>query len=219
VGFVLPTLIGWTYGRPLAGFFWGGLFRIVFTQQMTFLINSACHMFGTRPYSTKVSARDCWWLAILTNGEGYHNFHHAFGSDYRNGVRWYHFDMSKWVILTLERLGLATGVKRTPDAIILKARLETSFEEFRSSWDQEIPAQLEQMRASLESKLQEFQLKLREFQAWKEAKVNQHARFSRARKRLWKRKLKHERMALEAALAEFRELLRTMEQGSLPALA
>jgi stearoyl-CoA desaturase (delta-9 desaturase) len=212
VGFGLPTLLGLAVGRPLAGFFWGGLFRVVFTHHLSFLINSACHTFGRRPYSTKVTARDCWWLALLTNGEGYHNFHHAFGSDYRNGVRWYHWDPSKWFIGVLAACGLATNLKRTPDAIILRARLETSFEEFRSARPQhEIPAHLEQMRAALESKLHEFQLKLREFQAWKESRVEKHARFRRARARLWKRRLRHERLALEAAVAEFRAKIRDLE--------
>ncbi|MGZ3651178.1 MAG: acyl-CoA desaturase [Bdellovibrionota bacterium] len=210
VGFGIPTLIGAAVGRPLAGFFWGGLFRVVFLQHMTFFINSACHTFGNRPYSTKVTARDCWWLALLTNGEGYHNFHHAFGSDYRNGVRWYHWDPSKWVIGSLAALGLAHNLKRTPDAIILKARLEASFEEFRAACaNKEIPDSLLVTRAALEAKLQEFQLKLREFQAWKDTKVEEHARFRAARARYWKRRLHNERRALEAAVAEFKITMRS----------
>jgi stearoyl-CoA desaturase (delta-9 desaturase) len=211
VGFGLPTLLGLAVGRPLAGFFWGGLFRVVFTHHLSFLINSACHTFGNRPYSTKHTARDCWWLAILTNGEGYHNFHHTFGGDYRNGVRWYHWDPSKWVIRSLEGLGLATNLKRTPDAVILKARMETSFEEFRSSWDQEIPAQLLATREALEKKLHEFQLKLREFQSWKETKAALATRHRRAQARLWKRRLRHEREAIEASIAEFRASLESVQ--------
>lgn len=212
VAFGIPTLLGLAVGRPFAGFFWGGLFRTVFLQHLTFLINSACHMFGNRPYSTKVTARDCWWLALLTNGEGYHNFHHAFGSDYRNGVRWYHWDPSKWFIGTLEALGLATNLTRTPDAVILRARMETSFEEFRAGWaNREMPEKLLHMRESLEAKIHEFQLKLREFQAWKESKAESRARFRRAQARLWKRKLRHERLALEAAVAEFKAQMRSLE--------
>lgn len=205
VGFGIPTLLGLAVGRPLAGFFWGGLFRVVLLHHLSFFINSACHTFGNRPYSTKVSARDCWWLAILTNGEGYHNFHHSFGSDYRNGVRWYHWDPSKWFIGTLAALGVAYNLKRTPDPIILKARLETSFEEFREGLrNQEIPAQFIAARAALDAKLHEFQVKLREFQAWKDGKAEEHARSRRARARRWKRRLHQERRALEGAIAEFR---------------
>ncbi len=207
VAFGIPTLLGWMVDRPLAGFFWGGLFRTVFLQHMTFFINSACHMFGSQPYSTKNSARDSWVFALLTNGEGYHNFHHAFGSDYRNGVRWYHWDPSKWFISTLEKLGLAHNLKRTPDAIILKARMETSLDQFRALSKRELPARLEEMRVSLEQKLHDFQLKLREFQAWKEEKSKQGARYTGARKRLLKRKLREEKQALELALNEFRAQL------------
>lgn len=208
VAFGIPTLLGFLVGRPLSGFFWGGLFRTVFLHHMTFFINSACHMFGTQPYSTKNTARDSWVFALLTNGEGYHNFHHAFGSDYRNGVRWYHWDPSKWFISTLERLGLASDLKRTPDSIILKARMETTLDEFRLTWkDRPLPAQVEQMRASLEAKLAEFQVKLREFQAWKEEARQKGARYTGARKRLLKRKLREEKRSLEQGLAEFRAQL------------
>jgi len=218
VSFALPALLGLLVGRPLAGLFWGGLFRLVFLHHSTFLINSACHKFGRRPYSTKVTARDCWWLAFFTNGEGYHNFHHAFGSDYRNGVRWYHWDPSKWMIRSLNAVGLASNLKRTPDPIILRARLETALEEFRHSWkSRELPDQLEQMGAALDRKLQEFQLKLREFQAWKESAAEKHARYRRTRARYWKRRLRYERLALEASLAEFRASLQALEQGSQPA--
>jgi stearoyl-CoA desaturase (delta-9 desaturase) len=208
VAFGIPTFLGWMADRTLAGFFWGGLFRTVFLHHMTFFINSACHMFGTQPYSTKNTARDSWFFALLTNGEGYHNFHHAFGSDYRNGVRWYHWDPSKWFISTLEKVGLASNLKRTPDAIILKARMETTLDEFRMTWkDRPLPEQVEQMRASLEEKLAEFQVKLREFQAWKEETSKKGARYTGARKRLLKRKLREEKRALEIALAEFRAQL------------
>jgi stearoyl-CoA desaturase (delta-9 desaturase) len=162
----------------------------------------------------------CWWLAFFTNGEGYHNFHHAFGNDYRNGFRWYHWDPSKWMISGLGYLGLAQNLRRTPEAIILKARLETSFDEFRTRWSsEEVPAQLEQMRFALETKLHDFQQKLRAFHAWKERKTAKRLRFRRARSRYWKRRLHLEHMALEEALSEFRDQLRTALQRSAPSLA
>lgn len=204
VGFILPGLLGACFGHFWTGMFWGGLFRIIFTQHGSFLINSACHMMGTRPYSDKVSARDSWFLAIFTNGEGYHNFHHTFGNDYRNGVRWFHWDPSKWFIYALYKSGLAWNLTRTPDAQILKARLETAYEEFKFSWKRpEMPAQLEAMRLSLETKLQEFQLKYREFQSWKESKVLESSRARRVKARYWKRRLNFERKALESSVREY----------------
>jgi stearoyl-CoA desaturase (delta-9 desaturase) len=61
-----------------------------------------------------MSPRDHWLGAVLTNGEGYHNFHHRFPGDYRNGIRWYHWDPSKWLIFLFAKLGLAWDLKRTP---------------------------------------------------------------------------------------------------------
>jgi stearoyl-CoA desaturase (delta-9 desaturase) len=178
----------------------------------TFFINSHAHTYGRKPYNSKNSARDNWWLAFLTNGEGFHNFHHAFGNDYRNGLRWYHWDPTKWLILSLRGMGLAHGLQRTPDAHILKARLEASLEQFRHGWKEEMPDHLEKMRVSLEGKLQEFQLKYKEFQAWKEGIAVENKRFRRIRGRYWRRRLHAERAALETAVNEYMALLRMVQQ-------
>ena len=111
----LPTLIGWYFGRPMAGFFWGGWLRMVLVNHATFLINSAAHKFGTLPHGAESTARNCWWLAFFTFGEGYHNFHHTYASDYRNGYRWYQWDPSKWFIYTMSIVGVASRLTRVPD--------------------------------------------------------------------------------------------------------
>jgi len=77
---------------------------------------------GRRPYSTATSARDSLLAAILTLGEGYHNFHHRFPGDYRNGVRAHHFDPTKWCVWLFSKVGLAYDLKRAPAEAILKAR-------------------------------------------------------------------------------------------------
>jgi len=94
----LATLL---LGHALGMFIIAGLLRIVVVQHFTFLINSAAHKWGSQPWSSAHTARDNWLLAFLTLGEGYHNFHHTFGHDYRNGVRWYQFDPTKWLIWSL----------------------------------------------------------------------------------------------------------------------
>lgn len=93
-------------------------------QQVTFLINSVTHFFGKKTYYDG-SAGDIWWLFPVLGGENWHNFHHAFPSDYRNGSMWYHFDLHKWVIYLLYLLGLAKEMKVTPFF-----RLESKKEEF-----------------------------------------------------------------------------------------
>jgi len=100
---------------------WGGFFRVTFVHHMTFFVNSLTHMFGTQPYSTQDTSRDNWWVAFLTCGEGYHNFHHRFQADYRNGFRWFQFDSSKWFIAICEKLHLASGLNRTPVTAIAYA--------------------------------------------------------------------------------------------------
>jgi stearoyl-CoA desaturase (delta-9 desaturase) len=83
-------------------------------------------MQATRPYSVNNTARDNWFLSILTFGEGYHNYHHRFQADYRNGPVWYAWDPSKWIIFGLSRLGLAHGLIRVDEEKIRLARMEVA---------------------------------------------------------------------------------------------
>lgn len=124
-GLGIPTAIGWAMGSPLGGLLWGGFARIVVVHHTTFFVNSIAHLYGSRPYSEASSARDNAWVALLTNGEGYHNFHHRFPADFRNGIRWYQWDPSKWWIRGLEITGLARRLRRTPALVIERARLQS----------------------------------------------------------------------------------------------
>ena len=123
----LPLALGWLHGDLWGVFLLAGVLRLVVSHHFTFLINSAAHAFGRQPYSDEHSARDNGWLAFLTYGEGYHNFHHQFAHDYRNGIRWWHWDPSKWIICSLSWLGLAQRLKRTPAVVIQRARLAMQF--------------------------------------------------------------------------------------------
>ena len=124
MSFGVPTLIGWSFGAPLGGLLIGGVLRQVLSQHSTFFINSLCHYFGGKPYNDEISARDNMVLAFLTFGEGYHNYHHAFQADYRNGIKWYHWDPTKWFIKLLALAGVADRLKRVQPQEILKARLQ-----------------------------------------------------------------------------------------------
>lgn len=120
-GVVTPVLIGALYGSWLGGLLFGVGARLSCVYQSTFFINSFAHSFGNTPYQKDISARDNWIGALLTNGEGYHNFHHRFPSDYRNGYRWYHWDPTKWFIRLLAVLGLNWDLKMTPESSISMA--------------------------------------------------------------------------------------------------
>jgi stearoyl-CoA desaturase (delta-9 desaturase) len=122
-GLGIPTLVGAFFGRPLGGLLWGGFLRVVVIHHTTFLVNSVAHLYGSRPYTEENSARDNGLLAFITNGEGYHNFHHKFPADFRNGVRWYQWDPTKWLITVLGFVGLAGDLRKTPKAVIETSRL------------------------------------------------------------------------------------------------
>lgn len=132
MGFVFPTIIGWLLGDALGGLVIGGALRILITQQSTFFVNSLSHTLGKRPYCEDITARDSIIVAFLTHGEGYHNYHHRFQTDYRNGIRWYHWDPTKWTIRTLSFMGLAKNLRRMPPQEILKARLQVEFQKLIS---------------------------------------------------------------------------------------
>ena len=121
VGFGLPALIGWLAGGGIgaaAGLLISGVARQVMVHHMTFFINSLCHTLGGQPYSNRCSAKDSWFMSLFTFGEGYHNFHHEFQHDYRNGVKPWQFDPTKWSIRVLEKLGLASNLRRVPNETI-----------------------------------------------------------------------------------------------------
>ena len=105
-------LIGWMGHDFLGAFALGWGVRLLVTYHLTWFINSLAHYWGEQSYSKELSARDNAILALLTVGEGYHNYHHTFPADYRNGSRLYHFDPVKWTVWSLSRLGLASQLKR-----------------------------------------------------------------------------------------------------------
>lgn len=123
MGFFLPAAIASIWGDFWGGLIIAGALRIVLNQHLTFCINSVCHMFGKREYSEQQTARDNWVTALFTYGEGFHNFHHQFMFDYRNGIRFYHFDPAKWMIATLAFFGLAHDLKRAGPKHIFRYRV------------------------------------------------------------------------------------------------
>ncbi|RUO23682.1 acyl-CoA desaturase [Aliidiomarina iranensis] len=120
----VPLLIGLALGQVWGALLIAGFLRLVIGHHTTFFINSLAHVWGKQTFTDRNSARDNGWIALLTYGEGYHNFHHIFSGDYRNGIRWYHFDPSKWLIRAFSWVGLAKNLKKANPYQIEKARLE-----------------------------------------------------------------------------------------------
>jgi len=159
----IPLVVGLLTGHLLGCLLIGGVLRIVVSHHGTFFINSLCHMVGHRPYSTEHSARDSAVMAVLAFGEGYHNYHHSFPFDYRNGVKVWQFDPAKWTIWTLSRVGLARDLRRAPEAAVLKAKIEVQFEHAKERLQQVVhdfrehhEARLHEAYASLQTALHEL---------------------------------------------------------------
>jgi stearoyl-CoA desaturase (delta-9 desaturase) len=127
MNFGVPLLIGFYFGDWLNSLLLAGFLRLVLNHHTTFFINSLAHIWGKQTYTDKNTARDNGILAFLTFGEGYHNYHHIFENDYRNGIRWYHFDPTKWLIKTCEYIQLTSKLKKAPEDKIEKAKLAMTF--------------------------------------------------------------------------------------------
>jgi stearoyl-CoA desaturase (delta-9 desaturase) len=118
VNVVLTVGIGLAVGDLVGAFVIAFLLRLFLGHHSTWFINSIAHIWGSQPYSKEHSAVNNFIIALLTYGEGYHNYHHTFAGDYRNGVKWYHFDPSKHAIWLLSKVGLTRNLRRVSDLTI-----------------------------------------------------------------------------------------------------
>ena len=105
LGLFLYLLGGW----PLV--IWGIFARLVLVFHCTWFVNSATHKFGYQSHESNDNSKNCWWVALLTYGEGWHNNHHAFQYSARHGLQWWEIDITWMTIRFLQLLGLATNVK------------------------------------------------------------------------------------------------------------
>jgi stearoyl-CoA desaturase (delta-9 desaturase) len=128
----LPFVLGVAFsgGDLVAGglsaLLWAGLVRIFLLHHVTWSINSICHFFGRRRFETDDESTNVFWLALPSLGEAWHHNHHAFPQSAFHGLRWYELDPSGWLILALERVGLAWDVvKVTPERARAKLQGDT----------------------------------------------------------------------------------------------
>jgi stearoyl-CoA desaturase (delta-9 desaturase) len=118
----VPFLIGgWS------GLIWGGLVRLFLVQHVTFSVNSVCHLFGRRDFETNDQSHNEWIVGLLAFGEGWHNNHHAFPRSAFQGLHWWQLDLSGFIILILERLGLVSDVYRiSPEMLARRSAARTA---------------------------------------------------------------------------------------------
>lgn len=146
---VVTLIIGYCLNNYFGAILFTWLVRQFFLHHCTWFINSLAHYVGHQHYSTEHSAVDNYFISFLTFGEGYHNYHHTFAYDYRNGIRWFHFDPTKWLIWTLHKLGMARDLRTVPDAKISEQMIQVHKE-----------ALLDKLKNSLTNKKSEFEAKI-----------------------------------------------------------
>ncbi|MCX7061585.1 MAG: fatty acid desaturase [Gammaproteobacteria bacterium] len=205
----LPMLIGLAAGDVWGYLMIAGLLRLVVNHHVTFLINSLAHYWGRRPYTVENTARDNDLLALLTYGEGYHNYHHLFQWDYRNGVRWWQYDPTKWLIAGLSWVGITRELRRVPEFRIQRAMVQRQFEAVRERMTRcKHEGRLAVIRQQLEHEMETFRATV---DAWSQL---QSQRIEAARGKLadqWQHSdMRQQLLLLEDRLREQRERMRSM---------
>lgn len=175
----LPIGIGVLLGDIMGTLISVGLVRLVVNHNVTFFINSLAHYWGTRPYTEANSARDNGFLAFLTYGEGYHNYHHIFQTDYRNGIRWWQWDPTKWLIFGLSKVGLCWNLVRVDNFKIQRAIMDATFERARRQLEQHDNWPLREM---LEHEYAAFSESVRQ---WRELQSQRYEKHKEALGEVW----------------------------------
>ena len=156
-----PLLVGFFTGDYLANILLMGFARLVITHHTTFFINSLAHYWGRQPFSDENSARDNGVLAFFTYGEGYHNFHHRFQTDYRNGIRWFDYDPTKWLIKVASWIGLTSDLKKVERFRIREAQVAMQLKRTEAQIAQAKDA--DKWRALLDKEVEAFRQSLEQW--------------------------------------------------------
>ncbi len=119
---ISTLFVGWLLNDYLGAFVLSLWVRLFFLHHFTWFINSLAHTWGDKPFCVEQTAVDNFIISLLTFGEGYHNYHHTYANDYRNGIKWYHFDPTKWLVWSLNKVGLVSDLKRM-DPYTIKKRM------------------------------------------------------------------------------------------------
>ena len=219
-GIILPGLVGIIliggFSGFLGGLIWGGLLRLVIVHHGTFLINSGAHYWGKQNYSTKNTPRDSPILSLLTFGEGYHNFHHTFQADYRNGHKWYHWDPTKWWIKFFSIFKITKNLHKIPSWTIEDAKMKTSFEHkeksvIDSTNKDDFKKRLDECSIKMRTLLKDIAKRRLEYKnARKKRKLELKETWNK-KKMIMKAKIKDARKNLALVRIEFKNLMKEMK--------
>ncbi|XP_076239710.1 acyl-CoA Delta-9 desaturase [Calliopsis andreniformis] len=134
--FIIPTVIPvvcWDETWSNA-YFVPTVLRYVFTLNATWLVNSAAHLFGNKPYDRFINPAENRAVAMTALGEGWHNYHHVFPWDYKTAeLGNYKFNFTTAFIDLCAKLGLAYDLKMVPTDIV-KKRVERTGDGSHELW-------------------------------------------------------------------------------------
>lgn len=125
--FLMPMFVPWYFwGESLhVGYFLPGLLRYALVLNATWLVNSAAHMWGNRPYDHTINPRENPLVALSAIGEGFHNYHHTFPFDYATSEFGCKLNLTTAFIDLMCFLGLATDCKRVSKEMIIARKQRT----------------------------------------------------------------------------------------------
>lgn len=192
-------------------------FRQFLHHHFTWFINSLAHTWGARTFSKELTAVDNYMISLVTFGEGYHNYHHAFANDYRNGIRWYHFDPTKWFVWTLSKIGLTHHLKRVTSHHIQKRIVQERREELLD-W---IKRRITTGREALEEKVRAMSDELlAKQQAFNEAvetyRAQRKQRVSKAKLKQLREEIKVRKKSLKENWRAWKQLCRHVRRPGAP---
>jgi len=208
----LVPAIGWLWGgwqSALGAFLLGSVLRVVLVQHSTFCINSFCHWIGSRPYSSRCTARDSWLMALFTFGEGYHNYHHEFQHDYRNGVKPWQFDPTKWAIWILSKFGLTSKLRRVPAEKIQLAEIAEKQRQLDAKMAAKPATRCEKTKRLLEMTQERLH---HAAQTWEQRKA-EYVRATEKKLEASKEKLAEMRREFEEAAANLRKAIQEWQEA------
>ncbi|XP_071953291.1 stearoyl-CoA desaturase 5-like [Antedon mediterranea] len=124
--FILPSLIPILWNESLwNAYFVAAILRYCVALNCTWMVNSVAHFWGTRPYDKYINPAQNRLVATLSIGEGWHNYHHTFPSDYKAGEFGWKINMTTIFIDTMYMLGQAYDCNETKQQLIDARKLRT----------------------------------------------------------------------------------------------
>uniref|UniRef100_W5KA55 stearoyl-CoA 9-desaturase n=2 Tax=Astyanax mexicanus TaxID=7994 RepID=W5KA55_ASTMX len=118
--FAVPTVVPWLFwGESLwVSYFVPALLRYAVVLNASWLVNSAAHMWGNRPYDANINPRENRFVTLGAIGEGFHNYHHTFPYDYSTSEFGWKLNFTSCFIDTMCFLGLASDCKRAARSVV-----------------------------------------------------------------------------------------------------